>query len=44
MKTVWLSGVTCPVSFSITFSALPWLAWVRAMELDRPLAQITQPE
>ena len=44
VKMVWPKGSRVPVSFSTTLRALPCVAWDRAIELDGPLAQITQPE
>ena len=43
-NTVAENGSNWPVSFSTMFRALPWVACDKAMELDGPLAQITQPE
>src|SRR5450830_52639 len=44
VKTVALNGKTSPVSFCTTFMALPGVDCARAIELDMPLAHITQPE
>ena len=43
-KTMSPNGSSVPVSFSTMLSGLLCEACDSAMELDRPLAQITQPE
>ncbi|OPZ47296.1 MAG: hypothetical protein BWY92_01820 [Firmicutes bacterium ADurb.BinA052] len=40
---VWVTGMTCPVNFSMWLAGLPAVAIVRGVEPDIPICQVRKP-